>query len=57
MCGGDLVACAKGLGDGCARLAEAERKSRYRLLKDDGKEALWRLAACRGGHADSCAGR
>jgi TPR repeat protein len=54
---GDLVACAKGLGEGCARLAEAERRSRYRALKDDGKEALWRLAACRGGHVDSCAAR
>jgi hypothetical protein len=52
----NLVACAKGSGDACVALAEAERKSRYRLLKDDGKEALWRLAACRRGHTASCTG-
>lgn len=52
---GNLTACAKGSGEACAALAEAERKARYRLLKDDGKEALWRLAACRRGHTASCA--
>jgi hypothetical protein len=53
----ELVACARGLGDACARLADAERRSRHRALKDDGKEALWRLAACRRGYADYCAPR
>ena len=50
----DLVACAQGLGDACAGLAEAARKSRHRAIKDDGTEASWRLAACNRGHADSC---
>lgn len=50
-----LTACASGAGEACADLAEVERKSRYRKLPDDGKEALWRLAACKLGHAASCA--
>jgi hypothetical protein len=47
-----LLSCARGQAEACVQLADAEagRSKQH----DDGEEALWRLAACTRGHAESC---
>jgi len=50
-----LVDCAEGSGEACVGIADTVHRGRYRGLKDDGSEAIWRWAACHRGHAASCA--
>ncbi|HKO93936.1 MAG TPA: tetratricopeptide repeat protein [Polyangiaceae bacterium] len=50
--GKDLVSCARGAAEACVRLADAQAERQ--TTRDDGAQALWRLAACRRNHAASC---